>query len=661
MNAACVARSNAAIRAVISRQRDALAGDAVAVVSADDVAAVGRQRHRAIGGADGAHDQVAAGVGGVGRQRDVAIAGDRVRAQPIGFNQRDAAVRRVRLLGAEVDGRCAAREIRGADGALVADRAVGRQVDGGGVDDRAAKDRAAGVVDREGVAAGVDRAQLDVANGIADRAGAHRSQAGQAGIAFHRDERATAGGAAGQRADAGVDGVAGAGGADGVPGVQGQRRGVDLGVGIAIAQQRGVARDQRHVVIADVDGADGDVAVAADAQVQAARVRDVAQHQAGRAAAAAVGGGKADGAQAVARRRSDAVGTRVIARRVQRQRIDVRVGIDVDVAGVLDVQHRGGEVDFSSHGADAARALGGQRYLAGGDALAVVGAAQDAVVAGQAHRAGGLCIDDADVLADAARQRQVQAGVVTDFVDLQAAVVDHVEQQLVRGDVVGGGRQAGRVQRQAGQVAVVVHVDVAAARQVELAGRRVDLVGRTRTDLAGGEQRYRIARDVRGGRQVDEGAAGARGRQADAVGGARVDGADVQRAVAREREVQAGGVAHVEQLVAVVGIRDVERQALGRNLDGIVHALIRVVGGDVQAEQVRGIVQIQVVAGLRGQLAGVRLNRVATGADGLRGGQRQRGGDEVAARALQDGSVGDVDACPTEGAVVAQRQRLVIR
>ncbi|EFV85395.1 hypothetical protein HMPREF0005_04487 [Achromobacter xylosoxidans C54] len=662
MQASRVGGANLRGRAVVGRQVDALAGDQVAVVDAGDAAARGRQRDRAVGGRDGAHGQVAAVVAGVGGQRDVASRGNRGCLQAIGLVQRDAAIGAVGPGGAEGDRGGAAVQGIGADGALVADRAVGRQVDAGGVVDRAAQDRAAGVVDREGVAVGVDRAQLDVAEGVAHRAGAGRGQARQAGVALHRDERAAVVGTAAQRADAGVDGVARAGGADGVGRRQGQAGRVDLAVGVAVAQQRAAARVQRHVVVADVDRADSDAAVAGHAQVQAARVLDLGQDQPGAAAAAAIRGLEHDVA-AVARGRGDAIAAGAVAGGIQRQRVDVAVGVDVDVAGVLDVHQRRRQVDLAAHGADGARALGGDLHRRRGDALAVVGAAEDAVVARQAHRAVLGGVDDADVLADVARQHQVQPGVVAHLVDLQAAaIVGHVEQQFVGQDLVGGRRRAGGVQRQAGQVAVVVQVDVAAGGQVQLAGGGVDrarVVARRHADLAAGAQRDHVAGDVRGRRQVQDVGVRTKGAQAHGVGRADVDVADVQRAVAVEREVQAGQVADLGHRVDA-GVGDVERQALGRHLHHVVHGAVGVVGGDVQREQVAGVVDVQVAARLRGQLAGVGLHRVAGGADRLRGGQRQDRRDE-AAGALRDRAVGHVDLGRAGGAVVQQRQVLVVR
>ncbi len=147
--------------------------------------------------------------------------------------------------------------------------------------------------------------------------------------------------------------------------------------------------------------------------------------------------------------------------------------------------------------------------------------------------------------------------------------------------------------------------------------------------------------------------------QAHGVGGADVDIADIQCAIPREPEIQAGQVADLRHRIDA-GVGDIERQALGRHLQHIVHRAVGMVGGNVQRVQVAGIVDIQVAAGLRGQLARVGLYRVAGCADRLRGRQRQYGRD-IASGALHDRAIGDAYQGRAGGAVVQQRQALVVR
>ncbi|MNU87391.1 hypothetical protein D3C71_771730 [compost metagenome] len=188
------------------------------------------------------------------------------------------------------------------------------------------------------------------------------------------------------------------------------------------------------------------------------------------------------------------------------------------------------------------------------------------------------------------------------------------------------GQRAGGVDRTQGQVAQVVHIHAARAacgRQRarvcgQRQGRRADgavVAGAARgfeRDGAGGDAAHAVARlDVTG-----------RGRQRQRARAQR-NVADGDRAVAGEREVQAGLVDRVQLVAAVV--RQRESQPAGRKLVRIVDARLRVAAGDVQRAQHRAVGHGQVAAGGKRQSRGLGVDGVAGFTDAAAAGVQRDG------------------------------------
>ncbi|EGX99758.1 hypothetical protein AZA_84943 [Nitrospirillum viridazoti Y2] len=635
----------------------------------DDLAVMGgggeTTQHRALAVDD---DVAGAGDGGVDR---VVGGGDlqrRVHAADTGA-------------GCQVDGAVAAAEA----GAAALQHAAAAQDGAGGGDGQ-----------RLAVAVG-DTAQRDVhRRGGGDRQRAARRDVRQVDVGRGRDVDAVLAGRGGKVGGGDLQQGSRAADAAAVGVIAGRdlKRQAAGGDGGAAAGRRDGAVTRCRVDLqiqgaraAEVDGADGDVVVGPQRQVQAG-LRQVCQGEGG--------GGVGPGGREAAGAQLQGAAAGVVAGAVQRQLGQRGVVVEVNVFGVGQRQDgRGHDQDAAGSAADgmAATAVRHQRDAAAGDQVATVDGG-DVAVAGRQADGGGAGVDGAHRdAAIAGLQRHAARGqdaagdqVAVVFADIDAArgAVGGVGGQVQGGSgAVGRGgdgadiadgplgdqRHRGRVVQRAaedgaafvvdGQVvavqldgaqrdvthAVVQH-DVAAGGQALQCGgggetqvhgatlgvRRqgvdlgVDLVAHAgRADGAA----VRHQRQGRGGHAGGAVAVAldvaAGGVQRQGAGRAQVDGTHGQGGVAGDGQRQAGGVDDVGQAGTGAAVAHPEGQGGGG--DAVGAGVGRGVAGvEVQRVDVGIGIQVDAAAGVHVQQRGGQVQRRGAAADGsaaVPGGQRR--------------------------------------